>query len=171
MATYLVLTVIGDDRPGLVEQLANTVAANSGNWLESSMSQLAGKFAGILKISVPDNNADKLVSDLQASSNNLKLVIEKVNDIGEVDQHQIINLNLVGNDRPGIVKEISAALASQGVNVEELNTHCSPAPMSGEMLFTVKSRLRVPAGLDMEALKNGLEEIADDLIVDINIDQ
>ena len=170
MATYLVLTVIGDDRPGLVEQLANTVTANSGNWLESSMSQLAGKFAGILKVSVADDKADKMVSDLQSLSGSLKLVIEKVSGEEEAAQQQTVSLSLVGNDRPGIVKEISAALASQGVNVEELNTHCAPAPMTGEMLFTVKSQLKVPAGLDIEALKTGLEDIADDLIVDINFD-
>ena len=170
MATYLVLTVIGDDRPGLVEQLANTVTANSGNWLESSMSQLAGKFAGILKISVADDKADKLVADLQSLSDNLKLVIERVSGETEVENKQMVTLNLVGNDRPGIVKEISAALASQGVNVEELNTHCSPAPMTADMLFTVKSHLKVPAGLDIEALKNGLEDIADDLIVEVSFD-
>lgn len=77
MATYLVLTAIGDDRPGLVEQLALVVARNSGNWLESSMSQLAGKFAGILRVSVPDENVEKLVSELESLSSSLKLVIEK----------------------------------------------------------------------------------------------
>ncbi|MEZ5490089.1 MAG: ACT domain-containing protein [Gammaproteobacteria bacterium] len=167
MATYLVLTAIGDDRPGLVEQLALVVARNSGNWLESSMSQLAGKFAGILRVSVPDENVEQLVSELESLSGSLKLVIEKGtgNQSGEVSQ--TLSLSLIGNDRPGIIKEISTALASQRVNVEELNTECSIAPMSGETLFNAQVRLRVPSDLDLDALQRRLEQIADDLIVDI----
>ena len=64
MKTNLVLTVIADDKPGLVESLAQTIALNSGNWLESSMSQLAGKFAGILRISVADDRVEKLIEEL-----------------------------------------------------------------------------------------------------------
>ena len=57
MTTYLVLTIIGEDRPGIVESLAEIISDYSGNWLESSMSQLAGKFAGILRVSVKKINA------------------------------------------------------------------------------------------------------------------
>ena len=60
MNSYLVLTVISDDKPGLVEELASTIAENSGNWLESSMSHLAGHFAGIVHVSVPEENASFL---------------------------------------------------------------------------------------------------------------
>ena len=79
MTNNLVLTVIGDDKPGLVESLADVIAENSGNWLESSMSQLAGKFAGILRVSVADESADKLIAELNKLPDNLKLVIEKEN--------------------------------------------------------------------------------------------
>ena len=81
MATYLVLTIIGDDKPGLVEKLAETIARHSGSWLESNMSHLAGKFAGILRVSVEESHADALVSDLQALSSILKLVVEKVQTV------------------------------------------------------------------------------------------
>lgn len=77
------------------------------------------------------------------------------------------SLSLIGNDRPGIIKEISTVLASQRVNVEELNTECTIAPMSGETLFNAEVRLRVPTDLDLDALQKRLEQIADDLIVDI----
>ena len=167
MTSYLVLTVIGDDRPGLVEQLAQIVARNSGNWLESSMSQLAGKFAGILRVSVPDENADQLVSELESLSDSLKLVIEKGSGELSEEASQALTLNLIGNDRPGIIREISAALARQKVNVEELNTECTIAPMSGETLFNAEVRMKVPTDLDLDALQKGLEQIADDLIVDI----
>ena len=149
MATYLVLTIIGDDKPGLVELLSETIARHSGNWLESNMSHLAGKFAGILRVSVEDSHADALVQDLQKLSSVLRLVVEKVNVTEPVARQRTLRLSLVGNDRPGIIKEISRALAAQHVNVEELATQCSSAPMSGELLFNAQAVLKVPANLDL----------------------
>lgn len=168
MTTYLVLTVIGDDKPGLVESLSQVIADNGGNWLESSMSQLAGKFAGILRVSVSDAQADALITALDGVSSKLKLVIERVNE----DELQVmpttLSLSLVGNDRPGIVKEISHCLAGLGVNVEQLNTECAPAPMSAVDLFKARAVLRVPAGLALERLQEALESLADDLIVEVH---
>lgn len=170
MTTYLVLTIIGDDKPGLVEKLARVVAENSGNWLHSSMSQLAGKFAGILQVSVPDSAADQLIAGLGSLSDSLKLVVERVETTGAETSKQTINLSLVGNDRPGIIREVSRALARSAVNVEDLETECVPAPMTGELLFHARAVLRVPEHADLESLRNELEKIADDLIVEIHLD-
>ncbi len=169
MSTYLVLTVIGDDKPGLVEMLADTIARHSGNWLESNMSHLAGKFAGILRVSVADAHADALIQDLQKLSSALKLVVEKVRLSEAPARQRSLRLTLVGNDRPGIIKEISRALALQHVNVEELATQCTTAPMSGESLFNAQAELKVPADLDVHALQRQLEKLADDLIVEISL--
>jgi len=169
MSTYLVLTIIGDDKPGLVEMLADTIARNSGNWLESNMSHLAGKFAGILRVSVADAHADALIQDLQKLSSVLKLVVEKVSVHDAPPRLRSLRLTLVGNDRPGIIKEISRALALQHVNVEELATQCTTAPMSGESLFNAQAELKVPADLNIHALQRQLEQLADDLIVEISL--
>jgi len=169
MSIYLVLTVIGDDKPGLVEMLADTIARHSGNWLESNMSHLAGKFAGILRVSVADAHADALIQDLQKLSSALKLVVEKVRLSEAPARQRSLRLTLVGNDRPGIIKEISRALALQHVNVEELATQCTTAPMSGESLFNAQAELKVPADLDVHALQRQLEQLADDLIVEISL--
>lgn len=167
MATYLVLTIIGDDKPGLVEKLSETIARHAGSWLESNMSHLAGKFAGILRVSVDESQADVLVADLQNLSSILKLVVEKVSVADVAIKQRTLRLSLVGNDRPGIVKEISRALAAAHVNVEDLSSHISSAPMSGETLFNAKAVLKVPVDLDTDALQVQLERLADDLIVDI----
>lgn len=167
MATYLVLTIIGDDKPGLVEKLSETIARHSGSWLESNMSHLAGKFAGILRVSVEESHADALVADLQNLSSILKLVVEKVSLADAATKQRTLRLSLVGNDRPGIVKEIARALAAAHVNVEELSSHISSAPMSGEALFNAKVALKVPVDLDIDALQSQLERLADDLIVEI----
>ena len=169
MTTYLVLTAIGEDKPGLVESLAEVIADNSGNWLESSMSQLAGKFAGILRVSVNDSEADQLISALDGISDQLTLVIERANSDVEIESPQTVELNLIGNDRPGIIREFSHALASLSVNVEQLSTECISAPMSSDILFKAKANLKVPVGLELELLQREIERLADDLIVEVQL--
>ena len=169
MTTHLVLTVIADDKPGLVESLSQIIASNSGNWLESSMSQLAGKFAGILRVSVDDDRAEDLIEELNGLSSDIKLIIEKAVYESAVQQSRMYELSLVGNDRPGIIKEISAVLSELGINVERLNTECTPAPMSSDALFKAKATLEVPENVALEQLQNKLEQLADDLIVEIEV--
>ncbi len=169
MTTNLVLTVIADDKPGLVELLSQTIASNSGNWLESSMSQLAGKFAGILRISVADDRVEKLIEELIGLPSEIKLVIEKAADEPVGQQSRMVELSLVGNDRPGIIKEISAAVAELGVNVQRLNTQCTPAPMSADALFKAKATPEVLEPVPLEQLQENLEQLADELIVEIEV--
>tara|TARA_B100001250_G_scaffold168036_1_gene144706 strand:- start:153 stop:665 length:513 start_codon:yes stop_codon:yes gene_type:complete len=169
MQTFLVLTVIGEDKPGLVESIAQVIMDNSGNWLESSMSQLAGKFAGILRVSVKNEKADNLVSELNNLSEKLKVVIERVDVEQENLLSQLVELTLVGNDRPGIIREISGALNTLSVNFEQLTTECTPAPMSGDILFKAVANLTLPRNLDIDVLREGLEKLADDLIVEIRL--
>ena len=169
MTTYLVLTAIGEDKPGLVESLAQVIADNSGNWLESSMSQLAGKFAGILRVSVSDKDADQLITALDSISDRLKLVIERVDSEEPTESQHSVELNLVGNDRVGIIREISHVLARLSINVEQLSTECSPAPMSNDVLFKAKASLKIPADLDLDVLQKEIERLADDLIVEIQL--
>lgn len=167
MRTYLVLTVIGEDKPGIVESLARAISDHSGNWLESSMSQLAGKFAGILRVSVSEDESGSLISSLNSLSDDLKLVIERVSCENYDETHQIIEVSLIGNDRPGIIREISRAVTDLAVNFEKLTSECMPAPMSGDVLFKASASLKVPQGLSVDLLQSTLENIADDLIVDI----
>ena len=167
MKTFLVLTLIGNDQPGLVESLSRIVAEQHGNWLESNMSRLAGKFAGILRVSVDADKADALVAALDALSPRLKLVVEQSTAAEPETALRTLRLSLVGNDRPGIIRDISAALARQQVNVDELETECVPAPMSSEILFKASAVLHAPAGLDIDDLQGQLEAIADDLMVEL----
>lgn len=178
MNTYLILTVIADDRPGLVDSLAATIGEHAGNWLESNMSQLAGKFAGILRIGVAADAAESLVGALHAlaaGDSSFKLVVERVDAQGDVIGEALgdtaarrhLEIELVANDRPGIVSEISRVLASLSVNVEYLSTLCEPAPMSGEPLFRAHAELSMPSTLLRSELSEKLEQLADDLMVEI----
>ena len=165
---FLVLTVIGDDRPGLVDALADTVAAHGGNWLESSMSHLAGKFAGVLRVEVDDARTDDLVSALAGLSDRLRIVIEhSAPEPASAAPPQTFVLSLVGNDRPGIVRDISRVLARLSINVEQLSSECVPAPMSGDILFRASATIRVPEQLALAQLQAELEQLADDLMVEL----
>jgi len=165
----LVVTVIGKDRPGLVESVSAAVEAHGGSWVESRMSHMAGHFAGILRVSVPEANVDALTVALEAlRSDGLRVVIERGFE-GQIEEGNVILLELIGSDRPGIVHKISEALAARGVNVDELDTECDGAPWSGDTLFKAKARLRAPKSLDLDQLRESLEAIAADLMVDITI--
>ena len=165
----LVVTVIGKDRPGLVESVSAVVEDHGGSWVESRMSRLAGEFAGILRVSVPAAQADGLASAREAlKADGLRVVVERGFEESDEEGHVIV-LELIGGDRPGIVHKISEALAARGVNVDELNTECDGAPWSGDTLFKAMARLRAPQNLDLDQLRESLEAIAGDLMVDITI--
>ncbi|HSH15258.1 MAG TPA: ACT domain-containing protein [Verrucomicrobiae bacterium] len=168
MQSQLVLTVIGKDRPGLVEALAATVADHGGNWLESRMCHLGGDFAGILRVEVPAADAEALSAALaKLEAKGLQVVVRPDHEAA-APATASATIEIIGQDRPGIVKQISKTLASHQVNVEELHTERSSAPMSGEMLFQARLEVLVPAGGDMAALRQSLERIAADLMVEIN---
>jgi glycine cleavage system regulatory protein len=167
--SFLVLTVIGPDRPGLVEVLSRTVADHGANWLESRMAHLAGHFAGMVRVSVPVQRADELASALRALEG-LRVQVESASAAPGGDEPAVV-LDLLGQDRPGIVREVSHALATRGVNVEELETECESAPMSGETLFRARARLRLPPELPLDALRETLEKLADELMVDVALER
>lgn len=166
---HLVLTVIAADQPGLVERVAQCIAAHGGNWLESRMSRMAGQFAGILRVAVPAEGYDELVEGLQELGDHGIRVMLADSGIDPACNWKPIHLDLVGNDRPGIVRDITRLLAEHGVNLERLHTEVLPAPMSGEPLFHADALLAVPLTLSLELLQSRLEELADDLMVELNI--
>ena len=167
--SYLILTVIGADRPGLVGELSAAIAAHQGNWLESSMSHLAGQFAGIVRVAVPATQAEALKSALGKMAA-LKVMAETAGE-KSAPAGRRLKLALVGHDRIGIVREVSQVLAKHAVNVEKLETHTASAPMSAETLFHAQAELFAGAGLDARLLKAELERLSDDLMVDITLDE
>jgi len=173
MQRALVMTIIGRDRPGLVESVARLVAAHGGNWLESRMSRLGGHFAGILRVEVPTGAAVALTAALAGlEAVGLAVTVhEDLSAAAPAAPARTALLEIVGHDRPGIVHQISAALASQGVNVEDLETERASAAMSGELLFKARANLAIPATASVEALRSQLEKIAADLIVDLTFQE
>lgn len=166
---HLVLTVIAKDQPGLAERVAQCVADHGGNWLESRMSRMAGRFAGILRVAVPAEQRVGLVGALQAlDAQGIRVLCDDSGDEPAGSWTPIL-LDLVGNDRPGIVRDITRLIAEQGVSLESLSTEVTPAPMSGELLFHAEAVLAVPQELALESLQGSLETLADELMVELNL--
>lgn len=171
MPTSLVLTVIGLDRPGLVELIADTAARHRANWEASRMARLGERFAGIVLLTADDARATDLERALHGlRERGLTIVVER-NTAAELPRGRRLKLELLGPDRPGIVKELTTALAARQVNVEELHTEVASAPMSGEPLFRLTAALRPPDGLALAALQATLRELAQDLAVDLSVDE
>lgn len=166
---HLVLTVISEDQPGLVERVAQCVADHHGNWLESRMSRMAGQFAGILRVAVPATAHAELVTALEGLSAQGIRVLLAESGAEPSCNWKPIHLDLVGNDRPGIVRDITRLLAEYGINLENLATEVMPAPMSNELLFHAEALLAVPLALSLEVLQAKLETLADDLMVELNL--
>jgi glycine cleavage system regulatory protein len=171
MQRALVMTIIGEDRPGLVESVAAIVAEHGGNWLASRMSRLGGQFAGILRVEAPTDRESALRLALkQLEKQGLTIVVQPDKALTPTPTPaRLSSLDIVGHDRPGIVRQISRILAQYGVNVEELETECDSAPMSGEVLFKAHAKLGIPSGCNTAALREDLEQIAADLIVEISL--
>lgn len=172
MKTSFVLTLIGDDRPGLVSELARRAAECGANWLESSMSELAGKFAGIVHLEVDSAHAGQLEAGLRAlESQGLRLGIERAEPVVPGSALGSIRIGLLGHDRPGIVREISAALARHGASIARLETTCESGSFNGEPMFRAELEVQVPAAVAPATLKAELEKLADELMVDLNLDR
>ena len=172
MTAFLILTAIGKDRPGLVSALSEEIAAHGGNWLESRMARLAGEFAGIVRVSVPAANADALVAALRGlEARGLRVTVER--GVGEVLPaiRAAFKLELMGQDHPGIIRDVTHALVAQGVNIEELTTEIESGSMSGTALFRASARLSAPPQVKAAELRESLERLAGDLMVEISLDE
>ena len=169
MKTSLILTLVGPDRPGLVSAVSACAGAHGANWMESRLARLAGQFAGVVRLEVEAAAAEALERALMGlGAEGLKLAVVRA-DAAAAAQPRLARLELVGHDRPGIVRDITRLLSELGVNLERFTTEVVPAPMSSEPLFHAEALLAVPLGLTLDALQVRLEALADDLMVELKL--
>lgn len=167
MQTYLIMTLLGTDRAGLVRELAEIVTKHGGNWLESRMSRLAGQFAGIARISCTESAGAAIIEDLKAAMPDLSVTAVREAAMAE-EERQLLTIDVTGNDRPGIVRELTAIIASQGANVEELETSIESAAMAGHPIFRAVAKVSLPQGSDSVSLITAIESLGADLTVDVS---
>jgi glycine cleavage system regulatory protein len=167
----IVLTVVADDQPGIVEDLSDALATHDGNWTESSMMTLAGKFAGILLAEVPEGRADSFLRVLDSlEAGGMQIVAQRSDTPARPANGKEYAIELVGQDHPGIVHDITEVLAGLGINVLELETTVQSASMSGETLFIAHARILVPEDVSPARLREEMEDLANELMVDIELE-
>ena len=178
MLTSLVVSIVAPDRPGIVSEVSNKAAEFGGNWADSVMASMAGHFAGILHLQVPTANADLLVSALKAmASPSVQISVARslpgtfAGAPAAAVVKGAVKLDLVGQDRPGIIHAISAQLSRLGISIVKLQTRITSGAMSGENMFHMNAQLQLPANVDEDALRTALEGLANELMVDISLDE
>jgi glycine cleavage system regulatory protein len=168
--TALVLTVVGADRAGLVAAVADVVDAHGGNWENSELAELAGAFAGIIEVSVADDRVDDLRVALTGLDGLLTIAVHasETSPTDDVDMRRLA-FTVLGNDRPGIVREISATLSAHDLSIERMSSETYDAAMSGGRLFEAKIVARAAASVDIDAVRSALEELAAEIQVDVTL--
>lgn len=166
-----VLTMIGPDRPGIVKQLSGILTDHHANWLESRMANLAGEFAGILHASIDTDKYQALLRDLnKLQTQNLHIVVkESGSEASKNIAYLQADLEVVGTDREGIIRDITAVLSQFDINVEELATEFTEAAMSSAPVFKATARLTIPKTLDLDRVEQEIEKIAHDLMTEFRI--
>jgi len=165
----LVLSVVGSDRPGLTKALAAAVLSAGGNWLESHLSRLGGLYVGSVLVELAAEGLEALQAAVQAvDAQGLEVrVAPAVGDDGVAGER--LQLALVGQDRPGIVSQVTAVLSELHANIEEFETAVRAEPHSGAPLFHLEARLRLPPGLAAEEVEDALQAISAEIMVDISV--
>lgn len=164
----VILNVAGSDRPGLTEALAAAVLAAGGNWLESHLSRLGGLYVGSVLVELEAADVEKLRAaaravDAQGLEVRIAPAIEGAGAAGDA-----LQFSLVGQDRPGIVRQVTAVLSGLDVNIETFDTRVSAEPHSGAPLFHLDARLRLPAGRKASEVQAALEAISGEIMIDIS---
>jgi glycine cleavage system regulatory protein len=157
----LVITFVGPDRAGLVSAVSDAVAAHGGTWLESRLARLAGQFAGVVRADVPAERAAALEAALGALPG-LSLLVTP-GGATETRPTRRLRLELLGLDRPGIVRDATGALSRLGVNIVEFESDLRPAPFSGVAMFHAKALLEAPETVALDAVRAALEDLAGEL--------
>ncbi|MFO1015544.1 MAG: ACT domain-containing protein [Caulobacteraceae bacterium] len=163
----LVLSVMGSDRPGLTEALSSAVLGAGGNWLESHLSQLGGLYVGSVLVELEPAGIETLrTAAAGVDALGLEVRIAPATE-GATAPGVSLTLSVVGQDRPGIVNQVTGALSDLKANIEAFRTWITAEPHSGKPLFNLEAGVRLPPGLTAEAVRDALEAISGEIMVDI----
>ncbi len=167
--TLLVLSVVGSDRPGLTKALAAAVLSAGGNWLESHLSRLGGLYVGSVLVDLSEGRVEALRAAVSAvDAAGLEVRIAPAGASAAV-AGEMLEFSVVGQDRPGIVRQVTATISDLGANIESFRTWLSTEAHSGAPLFNMAANLRLPAGLSAARVQDALEAISGEIMVDVAV--
>lgn len=165
--TLLVLTTVGDDREGLVSALSRVVESHGGNWLDSQLARLAGKFAGIVLVDVPNRQVASFTEAAATLENEIGWKVDVTNAGSGSGEGHDVEVHLIGTDRPGMVRQVTSALADHRVSIRSFRSWTRSAPQDGGLLFEAEAVVVLPPEVEVAAVRAALEPIADELMVDL----
>jgi glycine cleavage system regulatory protein len=166
--TSLVVTVIGPDRPGIVSLLSDRAQRFGANWAASRMANLAGEFAGMVHFEVARENAEPLAAALRSlESTGLRVVVAKSEAAPSSSGLRGVDLEMVGDDRLGIVSNLTRMLAERGISIEHIHTELFRTGVDGKPTFKIAAHLLVPAAQTIEELQQALGALANEMMFDI----
>ncbi|MDF2179427.1 glycine cleavage system protein R [Aliiglaciecola sp. CAU 1673] len=161
----VIFTLLGKDKPGIMEAISRTVRKQDGNWLASNFAHMGGHFTGFVEVQLPEDNIQPLLNQLDAMPElNIRLV---QGDTQGASQTHKAALEIMGNDKPGIVQELTSVLHKFNINILKFSSSCEPAPNWGGQLFKASVQIEFPDKFDLDPLRQALEQIANDMVVDV----
>lgn len=169
VGTSIVITLVGNDRTGIVESVSRIIADHGGEWVESRMANLSGKFSGLLLARLPDEQVTACMKRLETELADLQCRFQRIGGERRIDGTSY-RIQLLGHDRPGIVHRLTKTLVGCGATVDDMETDVVHASMSGERLFKASFLIRMTGGADPDALKEALEAVSNELMVDIELE-
>lgn len=169
MSVRVLISFFCDDRPGVVEELSAVVESSGGNWLDSQLSQLGGRFAGVLQVQVPRAHRDSLAEALLSLERTG--ITASITDAGEstAQETDLRFIRLLGPDRQGIVHEVTRTLREAAFNVRSLITSVETAPMSGELLFRATAQIEVNDASKLADLEMEFDKLAEQMTLEIDV--
>lgn len=166
MKARVILSAVGSDRPGLTQSLADAVFAAGGNWLESHLSRLGGKYVGSVLVELDGDRLPELEAAVRGvDAGGLHVALLPAGD-EPAPTGETLLVEAVGQDRPGIVRELTTVLAELGVNIEDFASATRRGAESGALLFQASARLTLPQDLSRDAVQDALEAISGEIMVD-----
>jgi glycine cleavage system regulatory protein len=167
MVDHWVITLMGEDQPHLLEALADIVLERQGDWKDSRVAELDGRFVAIISIDVPrsESASMQLAIESYAEQRDLALHLSVTRPPSARHEEKFV-VRLTANNRPGLVKTITHKLNQMGLTTEEMSSQCQSAPWGGELLFRAEFVL-LCSQASVQQFKKSLESLGDDWMVDI----
>lgn len=169
---YVVLTAVGPDRPGLVNDLSALIVGAGANLEDSRMAILGGEFAMILLLSGPPGaiaRAKEIGAEVEGRLG-LRCILKETSPPHPPADYLLYRIEASGADRPGIVQAVAAILAGSGINVATLESHLSYAPFSATPMFKLEATLQVPSKTALSDLRHALAATCQDENLDFHLE-
>jgi len=168
VSKYIVITAVGQDRPGIVNDLSKTILDNGGNITESRMTVLGGEFALLMLVGSTNIAIEALENELRALQDKYGLaILFKRTEIKQpVSSRVPYNVCVISMDHPGIVHEVAAYLSARNINIEKMDTNSYSAAHTGTQMFSLQMGISIPSDHSIASLREGFIGFCNELNLD-----